>query len=93
MHPIGLGALQQRDVTKASGGFFQWLEQVSQHRIIGRDLVIFEPAFYQAGFFIQRGVDKMRDIPHRTEYFCALLCICKIGSYKFRAKSLGGFSP
>ncbi len=73
---IRLRALQQRDMAERRCNRFKHRHQMTQHQIVGSDLVWIAPAVDQVRRLIERGIDKMGCILQRS---CGLRALRRIG--------------
>ena len=69
MCAIRLGALQQRYVTQIPRDRLEWRKEILQHRQVGLHLLAIEPAVHQPRLLVDRGVNQIGHVRHRSEDF------------------------
>jgi len=65
MDAVGFGTLQQRHMSQFGCRLQEGGEQITEHAVVGGDLVVVAPALDQPGQFEQGRVDEVRDVLQR----------------------------
>ena len=78
VNPVGLGALQERDVLESGVPGRQGLEEVLQHAEVGLHLVVLQPSLHQPRLLVQGGVHEVADIAELADHRLALRTVGQI---------------